>query len=135
MSCRTYSERMIRSALRSIPDGTYQTEDYNDQVFESGNPAAFRVTLTIEGDHATFDLSDSDETVPGSINTTIVSTTSSLFNSLGAILPPMPMNAGVMRAIEIKNAGGGRSATRCRRPRCRCRRRAWRSWWAAACRS
>ncbi|MCY3886791.1 MAG: hydantoinase B/oxoprolinase family protein [Chloroflexi bacterium] len=101
-----YSERMIRSALRSIPDGTYKTEDYNDQVFESGNPAAFRVTLTIEGDHATFDLSDSDETVPGSINTTIVSTTSSLFNSLGAILPPMPMNAGVMRAIDIKTRRG-----------------------------
>jgi N-methylhydantoinase B len=103
---QSYSERLIRNALTAIPDGTYETEDFNDQVFETGNPAAFRVKLTIEGDHATFDLSESDDTVPGSINTTIVSTTSSLFNSLGAILPPMPMNAGVMRAITIKTRRG-----------------------------
>ena len=101
-----YSERMIRAALRSLPDGTYETEDYNDQVFDNGKPATFRLKLTIEDDHAIFDLTESDDCVPGSINTTIVSTTSSLFNSIGAILPPMPMNAGVMRAIEIKTRRG-----------------------------
>ena len=99
---QNYSERMIRAVLRSFPDGLYETEDYNDQVLETGKPAALRLRLTIEGDHALFDLTESDDCVPGSINATIVSTTSALFTAIGAILPPMPMNAGVMRAVEIK---------------------------------
>ena len=103
---QNYSERMIRAVLRSLPDGVYETEDYNDQVFETGKPAAFRVKLTFDGDHATFDLTECDDVVPGSINTSIVSTTSALFNAIGSILPPMPMNEGVMRAIEIKTRRG-----------------------------
>lgn len=100
------SERMIRAALRQIPDGTYVAEDYNDRDLTTGRPIRIRVKLIISADHALFDLTESDDAVAGAVNTSIVSTTSSIFTAVGAILPPVPMNAGVMRAVEVKARPG-----------------------------
>ena len=65
-----------------------------------------RLTLHIEGDHAIFDLTASDGAAESGINCTIAATTSAIFIGLAAILPPMPMNAGVMRVVEIKATRG-----------------------------
>ena len=103
---QNHSERLVRAALRVLPDGVYQAVDQNDEDFTTGLPVTIRVTLTIEGDHAIFDLSESDDAAKSSINASIVSTTSSMFTALGAILPPMPMSAGIMRAVEVRARPG-----------------------------
>ncbi len=101
-----YSERMVRAAFASLPDGSYYGEDRCDQDIFTGEPKAMRLTLTIRGDHAVFDLTESDGPAECSINCTIAATTSALFIALASILPPVPINSGVMRAIEIKAKRG-----------------------------
>ena len=49
-----------------------------------------------------FDLTESDDAAGSGINGTLAATTSSIYNSTAALLPPMPMNSGIMRAIEIR---------------------------------
>ncbi len=100
------SEVMVRAILRDLPDGVYEAADQNDRDSATGEPVTFRVKLTIDGDGAVFDLSESDDAVDSAINTSIVSTTSSIFNAMGSVLPPVPMNAGVMRAVAIKARRG-----------------------------
>ena len=101
-----HSERLIRATLRELPNGVYEAADQNDQDFSTGLPVTFRVKLTIDGDRAVFDLTESDDAAGSAINTSIVATTSSVFNAIGSVLPPVPMNAGVLRAVEIKARPG-----------------------------
>lgn len=103
---QNHSEQLIRATLRDLPDGIYEAADQNDQDFSTGLPVTFRVKLSIEGDHMTFDLTESDDAAGSAINTSIVATTSSIFNAIGSVLPPIPMNAGVLRAVEIKARPG-----------------------------
>ncbi len=103
---QNHSEQLIRATLRDLPDGIYEAEDQNDQDFSTGLPVTFRVKLSIDGDHMTFDLTESDDAAGSAINTSIVATTSSIFNAIGSVLPPVPMNAGVLRAVEIKARPG-----------------------------
>ena len=101
-----HSERMARAAFRSLKDGVYEYEDKVDQDQYTGEPKTIRLQLTIEDDHAIFDYTGSDGPALSGINGTIAGTTSGVFIAMASILPPMPMNAGVMRAIEIKARQG-----------------------------
>jgi N-methylhydantoinase B len=103
---QNHAERMVRASLRKIPNGVYESTDLIDQDISTGEPVAIRLKLTIEDDHAIFDLTESDDAAGSGINGTIAATTSSIYNSTAALLPPMPMNSGIMRAIEIKARPG-----------------------------
>ena len=103
---QNHSERLARAAFRSLPDGVYEAEDTVDQDQYTGKPKTIRLKLTIEDDHAVFDYTASDGPVLSGINGTIAGTTSGTFIAIASILPPMPMNAGVMRAIELKAKRG-----------------------------
>ena len=103
---QNYSERMARASFRALPDGDYYAEDRVDEDVYTGEPKTVRLKLSISGDHAVFDLTESDGAAESAINCTIAATTSAVFIGLAAILPPMPVNSGVMRAIEIKAKRG-----------------------------
>ncbi len=103
---QNHAERMVRAALRQIPNGIYESTDLIDQDLSTGEPVAIRLKITIEDDHAIFDLTESDDAAGSGINGTIAATTSSIYNSTAALLPPMPMNSGIMRAIEIRARPG-----------------------------
>ena len=103
---QNHSERLARAAWASLPDGAYHGEDRIDMDVYTGDPVAIRLDLTIAGDHAVFDLTASDDVAESAINCTIAATTSAIFISLASILPPMPVNAGVMRTIEIRARPG-----------------------------
>ncbi len=103
---QNHSERLARAAWSSLPDGVYEAEDRVDQDVYTGEPKLIRLKLTIEGNHAVFDLTGSDGPAQASINCTFPATTSGVFIGLASILPPMPMNSGVMRSIEIEARRG-----------------------------
>ncbi len=103
---QNHSERLARVAWSSIADGVYEGEDYVDKDVYTGKPVAIRLKLKVDGDHAIFDFTESDGPAEAAINCTIAATTSGIFISTASILPPMPMNAGVMRTIEIKARRG-----------------------------
>ena len=103
---QNHSERLARASWVSLPDGVYEGEDRVDQDVHTGEPKLIKLKLTVAGDHAVFDLTESDTAAESGINCTIAATTSAVFLGLASILPPMPMNAGVMRTVEIKAKRG-----------------------------
>ena len=103
---QNHTERMTRAALAAIPDGTYTSEDRVDMDIYTGDPVTIRLKLTISGDCAIFDLTESDGAAQSGINCSIAATTSAVILAMAAILPPMPMNAGVRRCIEIRTKPG-----------------------------
>ena len=103
---QNHSERLARASWASLPDGVYEAEDFVDQDIHTGEPKRIHLKLTVEGDHAVFDFTGSDDAAQASINCTIPATTSAVFIGLAGVLPPMPMNTGVMRTIEIKARRG-----------------------------
>ncbi|MCD9622781.1 hydantoinase B/oxoprolinase family protein [Rhabdothermincola salaria] len=103
---QNHSERLIRAALRALPDGRYDSMDKVDRDLSTDEPKVIRLALTVDGDEAVFDLTGSDTAADCGINCTLPATTSAVFIALASILPPMPMNAGVMRAIDLKVTKG-----------------------------
>jgi N-methylhydantoinase B len=101
-----YSERVIRSAFAELTDGEYVTEDAVDADLATGDPLNVRLTLTIRDDSAVFDFSASDGPASSGVNCSLPATVSAVFVGLAAVLRPMPMNSGVMRAIELKVVEG-----------------------------
>ena len=100
------SERLMRDNLSALPDGVYEAVDFVDEDVSTGDPVAIRLRLTIEGDHADVDLTGSDGAAGSGINSTIAATTSAVFIATGSILPTMPMNAGILRAMTIRTTPG-----------------------------
>jgi N-methylhydantoinase B len=64
------SETQMRAAIRALPDGVYEGEDYIDDGGRGNGPAAVRVRVTLRGDAAEFDFSASDDAVSNYNNTT-----------------------------------------------------------------
>ena len=64
------SEAEMRDALRALPDGVYEGEDFLDDGGPGGAPARIHVRITIDGDEAEFDLSGSSDKVSNFCNTT-----------------------------------------------------------------
>ncbi|HEY7955108.1 MAG TPA: hydantoinase B/oxoprolinase family protein, partial [Polyangia bacterium] len=63
-----YAARLMRARIAAIPDGVYAFADSLDDDGAGTRDVALRATLSIEGEHATVDFSDSDDEVQGSLN-------------------------------------------------------------------
>jgi N-methylhydantoinase B len=97
-----YSERMTRQVIQSIPDGSYDAEDFLDDDGISDRPITIRVQIRIRGDHATIDFTGTDPQVEGSVNAVYAITASVVFYVFRTLVGlPIPSNAGGMRPLEI----------------------------------
>lgn len=99
---KDYSERMMRAAIRKLPSGQYQAEDFLDNDGLSERPVKIAATVTIRADRATIDFSRSDPQVEGSVNANYavaVSATTYVFRCL--VREDIPYTAGVMRPLEV----------------------------------
>ncbi len=102
-----YSERMTRRLIERIPDGVYEFEDYMDDDGISEERIPVKVSITIKGQDAVLDFSDSSPQVQGSINGVYAITLSAVlyvFRSL--IKEDIPTNAGCLRPIKVKTKKG-----------------------------
>ena len=96
------SEVAMRSAISSIPDGTYTFEDFVDDDGQEAIGIKIRASVTIEGDKALIDLSGSSPQVPGPVNCTVNMAKSGVYCALlmaagGGVMA----NTGAYRPIEI----------------------------------
>ena len=98
-----YSEQLLREELRQLPDGAWDVEALMDRDpgADNDDPLAARMTLTVEGDHASMDFSASSGPARGAMNSSRAVTISSVVVTLKMIYPHIPMNQGVFRAIEF----------------------------------
>jgi N-methylhydantoinase B/oxoprolinase/acetone carboxylase alpha subunit len=99
---KDYSERMMRSAIRRLPSGSYRAEDYLDNDGVTDRPVKIAASVTIKDDRASIDFSGSDPQVEGSVNANYavaVSAATYVFRCL--VREDIPYTAGVMRPLEV----------------------------------
>jgi len=102
-----YSERRMRQGLKSIPSGVYRGEDFIDDDGINDRPIRVAAKLTIDGDRAVVDLTESDAQAEGNTNSTIANTYAAAYYVMIAVVDPhMPPNSGCYRPIEVLTRPG-----------------------------
>lgn len=90
------AERRVRDALSHLPDGEYQATERLDD----GSPLAVRIR--VRGDGAAIDFAGSAAVHPGNLNATPAIVRSVVLYVLRLLVrEPLPLNEGMMRAVEL----------------------------------
>ena len=121
------SEEAVRSAIAEIPDGVYEFEDFMDDFGNGTPPIRCAVTIEVKGDTLHIDFAGTDPQTASGLNSYFNYTRSYTYMAVKCLTDPFgPMNAGVLRAIEVvcptgtflnpnPPAGGGPRAVICHR--------------------
>jgi N-methylhydantoinase B len=98
-----YTERLTRAAIRELPDGVYDFEDWlDDDGIDFGEPVHLKVTMRKEGDQLTADWAGSAAQVKGALNCTLSFTEAAVYTAVKSVLPmEIPANDGFFRAITV----------------------------------
>jgi N-methylhydantoinase B len=97
-----YSERRMRQAIETIPDGVYQAEDFMDDDGVGRRPCRVAVTVTVAGGEVVYDFSGTDPQAAGPINTTYFITCSAAYCATRNLTDPtIPANEGGYRPIRV----------------------------------
>ncbi len=97
-----YTERRTRAAIKKLPNGVYEAEDYIDADGVNNHAIYVKATVTIEDEDITVDLTGSSPTVDGPVNYPFAGTCSGVYFGLKFFLDPdAPPNAGMYRPIHI----------------------------------
>ena len=100
-----YGERRMRAALAALRDGQFHFEDVLDSAGprpEQQSPTPVVVTLTVDGERATFDFTGTGAQRPGNVNAVEAVTVSAVAFALrSATDPSIPANGGAMRPVEV----------------------------------
>jgi N-methylhydantoinase B/oxoprolinase/acetone carboxylase alpha subunit len=111
-----YGERRMRAALAELPDGQFRYEDVLDSAGprpEQQSPTRVVVTLTINGEHATFDFTGTGPQRLGNVNAVEAVTVSAVAFALrSATDPSIPANGGAMRPVTVVALPGSVVAAR-----------------------
>ncbi|HZS36456.1 MAG TPA: hydantoinase B/oxoprolinase family protein [Polyangia bacterium] len=97
-----YSARLMRAAIARIPDGVYAFADSLDDDGAGGRDVGVRVTITIDGERAIVDFSDSDGEVDGPLNAVYAVTLSAVLYAFRLLLPEeAPTNEGLSEPLTV----------------------------------
>jgi N-methylhydantoinase B len=98
----TYTERMTRRLLASMPDGTYRFTDVLDDDGVTDAPVPITVAVTIAGEEATVDFTGSAPQQQGSVNAVEAITLSAVYYVFRCLLGlDVPNNAGCLAPIQV----------------------------------
>ncbi len=101
------SEAEMRAAIRTIPNGVYEGEDWLDDDGLGGEPIPVRVRIEIRDEDATFDFSATGDAAAGPLNATPFTASASVFYAMKAVAgPDIQPNAGCARPLEIVTREG-----------------------------
>jgi N-methylhydantoinase B len=98
-----YSARMMRAAIREIPDGVYEAEDALDDDGVGDAPCVLRVRVEVEGGRARVDFTGSAAQVAGPVNAVEAITVSAVAYVFRCLLGAgeVPASAGLMEPVEV----------------------------------
>jgi N-methylhydantoinase B len=97
-----YGEQLLRAAIRDLPDGTYAFADSLDDDGAGHADVAIRAFVTIAGERAIIDLSDSDGEQLGPLNAVLAVTLSAVVYAFRLLLPEdAPTNHGLYAPLEL----------------------------------
>jgi N-methylhydantoinase B len=104
---KEYAERLMRSVIKKIPDGTYSHTDYLDDDGSGSGPLPITVDLAVQDSTITADFSRSGPQVHSPVNTVrsvVVSATAYVFQCL--VGEGHPINQGTYRPLQVKTRPG-----------------------------
>lgn len=97
------SERMVRAALKALPDGESSFVELVDDDGQSEEPIRLAVKIIKRGETITLDFEGSSPQVKGPVNNTPAMTCSAVYYALLAALGgEIPANSGCYRAVTVK---------------------------------
>jgi len=97
------TEKIMRSEIEAIPDGTYQAESfvYYDG-FHEGSKFKISLTIQVKGSDIYFDYTGTDPQTEGFVNAPYAASLSAItLTFLMLVNPDIPHNEGMMRPIHI----------------------------------
>jgi N-methylhydantoinase B len=96
------SEAQMRAAIRALPDGTWEGEDWVDDDGVDARPVRIHVRVTVRDDEATFDFEGTDPQTRGPINTTYFIACSAVYYAMKTLVAPdVPPNDGCYRPLRV----------------------------------
>ncbi|MFC7233490.1 hydantoinase B/oxoprolinase family protein [Saliphagus sp. GCM10025308] len=99
---RDHSERLMRSEIEEIPDGTYRGVDYMDDDGITDNSVRIEVEVTVDGSEIIFDFEGTDEQTDGPINCPWTVTAGGVYIALYHLTDPnITFNEGCFRPVHI----------------------------------
>jgi N-methylhydantoinase B len=97
-----YTERMTRTLITSLPEGSYSFTDFLDDDGVHPDPVPITVTVTIRGETARVDFTGSAPQQQGSVNAVYAITLSAVYYVFRCLLGlDVPNNAGCLTPIEV----------------------------------
>jgi N-methylhydantoinase B len=100
----TYSERLMRAQLRTMPEGRFEAEDFLDSDGVTDEPISIKVAITFDpaSASASVDFAGSSPQVGGSINAVYAITFSACYYVFRCLLgDDAPAAAGLMKPISV----------------------------------
>ena len=96
------AERLARTAISRMPDGTYEFTDWLDDDGIDPDPIPLTVALTVAGDRMIADFTGSAPQVRGGINSPLPFTKSAVYATVRHLIGgDHPNNEGYFRPIEV----------------------------------
>lgn len=97
-----HGESLARLAIKDLPDGSYEAEEYIDSDGLGHGPFLVKVKVTIQEDEVTFDFSGTADQVPGPINLTLSGLEAAVRAMfLSITVPEQDVNDGIFRPMQI----------------------------------
>jgi N-methylhydantoinase B len=98
----SYSSRLMRNAIESIPNGSYAAVDALDDDGITEKEVPIHVRITIKGDRARVDFTGSSPQVAGAINAVEAITVSAVSYCFRCLIGgDVPASAGLIEPIEV----------------------------------
>jgi N-methylhydantoinase B len=95
-------ERLDREAVAAIPDGVYRAEGSMDSDGPGGEPVHVAVTVTVQGDRVTVDLTGSSGPTRHSVNAPFPGTVAGVRLAYKCLInPTVPVTAGTFRNLDV----------------------------------
>lgn len=102
-----YTARFIASLIERMPDGKHAFEDVLDDNGHGHTDIPIRCVMTVDGNRATFDFTESADQLPGPINAVRAITLSAVMYCLRCIAPAdLPSNSGVLAPVRVVTRPG-----------------------------
>jgi N-methylhydantoinase B len=103
-----YAERRMRNGIReTIPDGTYEYEDFIEGDSINDDLIRLHAEITVDGGDVTVDLTGCNDQVKGPLNYVPSAAIACIHYAIQAIIDPdMPTNVGTTRPIEVVTRKG-----------------------------
>jgi N-methylhydantoinase B len=96
------SEEQMRAALRALPDGVWDGEDFLDDDGIEDRRIRIKVRVEKRGDEASFDFTGTDPQALGPVNTTYYIACSGVYYTMKALVAPeAPPNEGCYRPLRV----------------------------------